>query len=103
MRNTFSIADLMWSVQRALIGEVTANTAAVTCALLPNLIRLRSYVFTGPNLEDKERLSSVAAPTTSLKSASGTSHLETCLSAWRDGRSCEQKSKKMPWESRGRL
>ena len=53
--------DLMLSVQQALVGEVTANMAAVTCALRPNLIVLRGYYFNAPTDDDKERLSSVGA------------------------------------------
>jgi hypothetical protein len=53
--------DLKLSVQRALIGEVTANMAAVTCALRQNLIVLRCYCFGAPTEDDKERLSEVGS------------------------------------------
>jgi hypothetical protein len=55
----FTIVNLMLSVQCALVGEVTANMAALTCALRPNLIILRGYYFTAPTEDDRERLSVV--------------------------------------------
>lgn len=53
--------DLRFSVQRALIGEITANMAAVTCALRQNLIVVRCYYFGTPTDEDRQRLSAVGA------------------------------------------
>ena len=52
--------DLTLSIQRALIGEVTANMAAVTCALREHLVVVRCYYFGTPTEEDKERLSAIA-------------------------------------------
>jgi len=57
----FTTTDLKLSVQRALIGEVTANMAAVTCALRQDLIVLRCYYFGTPTEDDKQRLSAVGA------------------------------------------
>jgi len=57
----FTIADLKLSIQRALIGEVTANMAAVTCALRQDRIVLRCYYFGTPTEEDKQRLSAVGS------------------------------------------
>ena len=51
--------DLRFSIQRALIGEVTANMAAVTCALRQHLVVVRCYYFGTPTDEDRERLSAI--------------------------------------------
>jgi len=52
--------NLRFSIQRALIGEVTANMAAVTCALRQHQIIVRCYYFGTPTEEDRLRLSAVA-------------------------------------------
>jgi hypothetical protein len=89
----FTIIDLKFSIQRALIGEVTANMAAVTCALRQNLIVLRCCYFGTPTPADKERLSAVGteviadfpAPYEILEECvryQPSRHLPECLGFW---------------------
>ncbi len=52
--------DLRFSIQRALVGQVTANMAAVTCALRQHRVTVRCYCFGTPTEEDRERLSAIA-------------------------------------------
>src|SRR5215813_7353975 len=56
-----TITDLKLSLQSALIGEVTSNMAAVTCALRQNLIVLRCYYFGMPSEADKQRLLAISS------------------------------------------
>ena len=55
------LAQLMLSVQRALIGEVTANLAAVTAGYDHHCIRLVAYFFDRPAEDEVERFERVAA------------------------------------------
>src|SRR3569833_3025210 len=53
-------AHLRLSVQRALIGEVPANLAALSAKLHANTIKISAYYFTPPSEEDIESISEVS-------------------------------------------
>lgn len=54
------IQELALSVQRALLGEITSNMAAITAGLRDRTVLLRAYCFGPVTDEDKEHLSLAA-------------------------------------------
>jgi hypothetical protein len=52
---------LKWSVQRALIGNVTANLAACYANLQNNRITISAYFFNEPTDDDREYIEDTAA------------------------------------------
>src|SRR6185312_10729045 len=48
------------SIQLAMVGEITANMAAITCGIEDCVIRVRCSCFDGPTDEDRERFSFMA-------------------------------------------
>jgi hypothetical protein len=59
--DSHSTASLILSVQRAMLGEVTGNLAALTAGCDGRRVRLAAYFFVAPTEEDQECVQCMAS------------------------------------------